>query len=107
METWFACSDFDICAATQTSPVSDQVRISRSVGVGGTNLSEDVGTIQKSLNRIPTSQGGPSPPLKVDGFIGPLTTAAIRQFQKIQFPGWTPDARVDPGGKPSPGSTPC
>jgi peptidoglycan hydrolase-like protein with peptidoglycan-binding domain len=70
--------------------------ISGSVGAGGTNKADDVKFIQTRLNRFPASDGGPAPPLVVDGLIGPKTLAAIRQFQAAHF-GWQ-DGRVDPGG---------
>src|SRR5262245_37602756 len=67
--------------------------ISASVGQGGANRRPDVLTIQEMLNCIGTTDGGPTPKLEVDGWIGPLTIAAIRQFQSRQF-GWA-DGRVD------------
>jgi hypothetical protein len=67
--------------------------ITASVGQGGANRRPDVLTIQEMLNRIAPAQGGPDPKLDVDGWIGPLTVAAIRKFQTRQF-GWA-DGRVD------------
>jgi hypothetical protein len=84
--------DFD-AAFDQYRPPFD---ISASVGEGGSNLSDDVELIQQYLNRFPASDGGPSPQLVVDGCIGPLTIAAIRQFQMAHL-GWQ-DGRVDPSG---------
>ncbi|MGE0760000.1 MAG: peptidoglycan-binding protein [Pirellulaceae bacterium] len=75
------------------------VTIQASVGAGGTNRAEDVKAIQRALNRVSADQGGPAPALDVDGFYGPKTGAAIRQFQKRQFPGWSPDGRIDPDQK--------
>jgi hypothetical protein len=75
------------------------VEIERSVGAGGVNRSADVKTIQDALNGIPLTEGAPVPPLAVDGISGPLTTAAITEFQRKQFPEWKPDSRIDPGGK--------
>src|SRR2546429_56268 len=66
---------------------------------GGTNQRKDVQAVQRALNDIGASDGGAMPPLKVDGYIGPLTTGAIRRFQQVQFPGWQPDARIDVDGK--------
>lgn len=72
--------------------------ISGSVGQGGKNFpKQDVMTVQYLLNCVPTSKGGPSPELVVDGIIGPKTLAAIKKFQTAQF-GWA-DGKVDPGGK--------
>lgn len=97
-DTWYGCSEHDVCRAVRWTP-NGQVSISRSVGAGGANLAADVKEIQQALNRIPSAQGGAAPPLAVDGWCGPLTTGAIRRFQQTQFPGWTPDARIDPGQK--------
>lgn len=72
--------------------------ISASVGQGGVNRSADVRTIQELLNKVPVGWGGPLPKLKEDGFIGPLTNAAIRGFQEVQFKQvFNPDGKVDPG----------
>ena len=75
------------------------VVISSPVGLGATNHPVDVRTIQESLNGVPQMHGGANPPLKVDGIVGPKTRLAIQTFQRVQFPGWTPDSRVDPGEK--------
>ena len=73
-------------------------QISNSVGDNGKNLEGDVRTIQELLNSINARDGGPSPPLKVDGKCGPKTKGAIQKFQLEHF-GWKlADARVDPGG---------
>src|SRR5216684_351214 len=61
-----------------------------SVGQGGVNRPEDVGTIQTMLN----SKSGTK--LKVDKQCGPRTIQAIRDFQKTFLP--APDGRVDPSG---------
>jgi hypothetical protein len=58
-----------------------------------------VKAIQQALNNIEATDGGADPALSVDGFFGPLTGKAIRQFQTVQFQGWTPDGRIDPGQK--------
>lgn len=71
--------------------------ISASVGFGGANRFADVQTVQDLLNQIGVAQGGPAPPLAVDGLVGPKTTGAIRKFQQAQF-GWN-DGRVDPNNK--------
>ncbi|HNY42859.1 MAG TPA: peptidoglycan-binding domain-containing protein [Bryobacteraceae bacterium] len=68
-----------------------------SVGRGGQNvLPQDVMTVQYLLNCVPTSKGGPSPELVVDGIAGPKTMAAISDFQRGSLS--SPDGRVDPGG---------
>lgn len=71
--------------------------ITASVGMGGVNRSTDTITIQQLLNNVSPYDGGPSPPLVVDGICGPKTKAAIQNFQLKQF-GWSgADGRVDPG----------
>ena len=71
--------------------------ISGPVGRGGRNFPpSDVMTVQYLLNCVPTSQGGPSPELVVDGAVGPKTIKAIETFQRKN--GGTCDGRVDPGG---------
>lgn len=67
-----------------------------SVGAGGANQPADVFTIQYLLNLVPKARGGPSPELAVDAICGPLTKAAILQFQRAS--GSPCDGRVDPGG---------
>ncbi len=77
----------------------DQV-ITGGVGSGGANLAADVKKVQVLLNAVPPTWGGPSPKLKEDGFIGPLTMAAIRAFQTFQLGTlFAPDGRVDPRGR--------
>ncbi|HSW08390.1 papain-like cysteine protease family protein [Aquabacterium sp.] len=77
----------------------DQV-ISGSVGTGGANRAADVSKVQALLNGVPVGWGGPTPPLAVDGLIGPKTLTAIQQFQTVQLGTlFTPDARVDPRGR--------
>ncbi len=67
-------------------------------GAKAKNLYDDVVTIQQLLNEITPQNGGPNPPLKVDGICGPKTKAAIQNFQLKHF-GWKlADARVDPDG---------
>jgi len=71
--------------------------IDRSVGQGGANDAKDVFNIQYGLDQVPPIDGGPTPPLKIDGICGPKTIGAIRDFQLKQF-GWSgADGRVDPG----------
>lgn len=70
--------------------------ISAPVGNGGTNRQDDVRTIQRALNDVPDADGGPLPPLAVDGASGPKTIGAIHRFQLHHF-GWSSaDGRVDP-----------
>ncbi len=72
--------------------------ISASVGQGGVNRNADVLTVQQLLNKVPASWGGPMPPLKADGWIGPKTNGAIKRFQELQFKHvFNPDGKVDPG----------
>lgn len=103
MPLWAACDALGNCRKIHWRPDADgpdrPIVIHRSVGAGGVNKSGDVETIQQSLNRVPADQGGPAPPLVVDGLFGPKTGAAIRQFQGTQFPDWTPDGRIDPDQK--------
>jgi hypothetical protein len=103
MPLFAACDAVGNCRKVHLDPNSDNpnktIAISASVGSGGANKSGDVKTIQRALNRVAPEQGGAVPPLDVDGFFGPKTGGAIRQFQKVQFPGWTPDGRIDPGQK--------
>jgi len=74
--------------------------ITASVGrMGGVNRPDDVRTIQDLLNRVPTTAGGPKPPLDPDGKCGPKTINAIQTFQLHHF-GWPgADGRVDPNGR--------
>jgi hypothetical protein len=72
------------------------LEISASVGQGGRNKPPDVATIQRALNRVPGNEGGPVPPLVVDGLIGPKTVGAIYRFQKHHFGAAKADGRVDP-----------
>ena len=69
--------------------------IQRSVGWGGTNVAQDVVTVQYLLNCVPSRKGGPFPELAVDGLVGPKTIGAIRKFQHAAF--GHADGRVDPG----------
>jgi hypothetical protein len=46
------------------------------------NQPDDVRAVQAALNRFPPLQGGPSPPLVVDGGCGKLTRDAILHFQQ-------------------------
>jgi peptidoglycan hydrolase-like protein with peptidoglycan-binding domain len=68
------------------------LRITNSVGAGGVNRPEDVKTVQALLNAALPEAG-----LDIDGHAGPLTIAAIKQFQSTLIR--TPDGRVDPEGR--------
>jgi hypothetical protein len=70
--------------------------IKGSVGRGGRNFADDVKAIQDALNGKDVADGGPNPKLAVDGFVGPLTIAAIEKYQRRHL-GWA-DGRVDPDG---------
>lgn len=71
--------------------------IAKSVGQGGVNQQADVFNIQYGLDQVPPIDGGPTPPLKIDGLCGPKTIGAIRAFQQKHF-GWAGcDGRIDPG----------
>jgi peptidoglycan hydrolase-like protein with peptidoglycan-binding domain len=45
------------------------------------NAKSNVEKIQRALNQFPVRDGGPAVLLKVDGIVGPKTTAAIQGFQ--------------------------
>ena len=80
----------------QRRPQGD-ITISASVGQGGINKPNDVFNIQYGLDQVAPVDGGPTPPLKIDGICGPKTIAAIRAFQQKHF-GWSGcDGRIDPG----------
>src|SRR5262245_45186468 len=85
----------DCCALHNLDNGTSAWTIKQSVGQGGSNQKADVLKIQQLLNQIDPAQGGPMPPLKEDGWIGPLTVAAIRRFQ--QFHGLAITGRVEPG----------
>ena len=61
--------------------------LTASVGIKGVNHSWDVLFVQDALNKVPTSEGGPTPALVLDGLCGPKTQAAIQKFQLHHF-GW-------------------
>lgn len=87
----------DACLAFRFEGGQSAWRIEKSVGQGGVNRKDDVLRIQKLLNRVATTDGGPMPPLAEDGITGPLTIGAIRNFQKWQKLAVV-DGRVDPAG---------
>ena len=71
--------------------------ISASVGQHAPNIESDVRVIQELLNNVPLTALGPVRDLDVDGVYGPLTRAAIIDFQKFHFGLQAADGRVDPG----------
>ncbi len=73
--------------------------LTASVGrMGGVNRPDDVTKVQKLLNKVPLTEGGPKVPLAVDGICGQKTIGAIQRFQLHHF-GWKgADGRVDPYG---------
>lgn len=73
------------------------MKISKSVGRGGTNLDADVKIVQQLLN----AQIGllvPCRPLTVDGKSGPQTELAISLFQERVVRLVQPDGKIDPSG---------
>jgi len=69
--------------------------IDGSVGTGGANKAENVRLVQRLLNDARAREGGQQ--LKVDGVAGPLTNAAILQYQRAHA--LEADGRVDRGGR--------
>lgn len=74
-------------------------QISASVGLKGTNVPQDVKTVQELLNKVPPAKGGAVPALKVDGLAWTKTTNAIKKFQHECLNFKWPDGRIDPHGK--------
>ncbi len=97
----YACTDHDHCVqmARRGAQSIDPVVITAAVGALGRNLNPDVSRIQDALNQLGTGDGGAAGSLKVDGWYGHLTGAAIHRFQLRQFPGWKPDDTIEPGKK--------
>ncbi len=97
------CGSYTGCQQTSAPEVNDSpspaYKLSAPVGAPprSRNLSIDVFEVQRALNRFSPADGGPNPPLVVDGICGPKTIAAIRGFQLKKF-GWSgADGVVDPG----------
>jgi peptidoglycan hydrolase-like protein with peptidoglycan-binding domain len=88
---------FPGAAASPATPRT--LKIGRSVGRNGVNQKADTLLVQAALNAVPQAAGGPAMPLAADGIVGPLTCAAIRQFQQRWFSGASVDGRVDPDGQ--------
>lgn len=63
------------------------------------NKSDDVRLVQRLLNKITFTAGGPETALKEDGICGNLTIAAIRRFQNVELKTKYPDGIVDPAGR--------
>lgn len=73
-------------------------KILASVGLGGINRPQDVGTVQTLLN-LNMQFLTPLLPLRPDRHCGLHTIAAIKKFQAQALQMTAPDGRVDPGGK--------
>jgi len=73
-------------------------RIQKAVGREALNRPHDVGVIQRLLNDH-IGQLVPLRPLVVDRKIGPITIAAIEEFQSRVVGLSAPDGRVDPDGR--------
>ncbi|MEG3627098.1 peptidoglycan-binding domain-containing protein [Streptomyces poriticola] len=69
--------------------------ISQPVGQDGTNLRREVQYVQALLNVFRTERGRTV--LALDGLVGPLTIAAIEEFQSAVT--GIVDGRVDPGAQ--------
>ena len=76
-------------------PTITHSTLKATVGKGGRNLHSDVLLVQSKLNKFDLV---PLRPLTVDGHMGPLTIAAIENFQSRYVGMSAPDGRVDPGG---------
>ncbi len=87
MKALVFCADHSCREMALTSGGQPNANIAISQPVGTTtagrvrNLAGDVRTIQTALNSFPPLEGGPNPPLEVDGVCGRLTKAAIVHFQ--------------------------
>jgi peptidoglycan hydrolase-like protein with peptidoglycan-binding domain len=68
--------------------------LTTSVGRGGHNRRDDVLTVQRLIN---AKLAPGTRLLRVDGICGPLTIAAISDYQRTLY--MNPDSRVDPGGR--------
>jgi peptidoglycan hydrolase-like protein with peptidoglycan-binding domain len=70
-------------------------RLKGSVGEAAANSRPDVKYVQYLLTDWRLSIGGR--PLAIDGIVGPLTSSAIREFQRARS--GVVDGRVDPNGR--------
>jgi hypothetical protein len=75
---------------------SSDLHIADSVGTGGANRRDDVRVVQSLLNVAYDRLRTPPRTIPVDGFAGPDTLAAIRQFQRAEL--GSDDGLVDPAG---------
>lgn len=73
--------------------------ITKSVGLYGINLRNDVTFIQTALNAYARKHASNTFPLAVDGVCGNKTIQAIFNFQKNHVGIITPDSRIDPNGR--------
>lgn len=80
----------------EADEVEAEASLSASVGEGGGNRAPDVLTIQRLLNSIDPSAGGPHERLEEDGQCGSRTKSAILRFQQTHVPQLLADGRVDP-----------
>lgn len=71
--------------------------LSGAVGAWAQNKTDDVLLVQRMLNAVPQSSGGPMPVLVADGISGPKTIGAISRYQRVAI-GFA-DGRIDPAGK--------
>jgi peptidoglycan hydrolase-like protein with peptidoglycan-binding domain len=69
--------------------------LTSSVGQGGVNRRDDTALVQLLLN-VERQNARAAELLSVDGIVGPLTTAAITEFQQLYMN--LADGRVDPDG---------
>ena len=76
---------------------SGMATISKSVGANAANIEGDVKVVQALLSSHHSKIGVPQ--LKADGKCGPITVAAIKQFQSQVVKMVLPDGRIDPTGK--------
>ncbi|MCI2284313.1 hypothetical protein L3081_14130 [Colwellia sp. MSW7] len=79
------------------------LKITQSVGLGGTNDINDVKAVQTALNKL-LSLITPTEALTVDGLLNTRiekskTIAAIKLFQSKVLGQVRPDGRVDPSGR--------
>jgi hypothetical protein len=75
----------------------DDVVISTAIGSGGANAKVDVMRVQKALNLVPPTHGGPMKKLTENGVSGTDLVEAIGRFQQVHFA--KSDGRVDVMGK--------
>lgn len=88
----------DVCVQIHIETVIIMIPLRASVGRGGVNNRADVQTVQSLINNN-LGRLTPLAPLRIDGFVGPVTISAIEEFQRrvVKLP--RPDGRVDPNGQ--------